>query len=116
MSNAATIAANGVVHDTVAKLLKCHAINLSQIDPTTAADLTFAAAATPYSTSECQIQNFTAIHYLPEHDPEKRTPVCDILTLCTARYGREQGISIAVTMALNRLVKLSKDGHTDQIN
>jgi hypothetical protein len=71
MSNAATIAANRMVHDTGAKLLKCPAINLSQIDPTTAADLTFAAAAARYSTSECQIQNFSRI-ILRERDADGR--------------------------------------------
>jgi hypothetical protein len=39
-----------------------------------------------------------------------------ILTLRTASDGREQGISIAATMAVDRLVKLSNDRHTDQIN
>jgi hypothetical protein len=28
----------------------------------------------------------------------------------------EQGMAIAVTMAVDRMMKLSNDGHTDQIN
>jgi hypothetical protein len=58
MSNAATMALNGMVHqwdgdadngdaDTVAKFLKCHAINFPQIDRTPAVDLTFAAPGVP---------------------------------------------------------------------
>ena len=82
----------GWSHDTVAKLLKGHAINLSQIDPTNAADLIFRAAAARYSTSECQIQNFTAI-IIGERDADGRAG--GILTLRAASYGREQGISIA---------------------
>ena len=116
MSNAATIAANGMVHDTVAKLLKCHAINLSQIDPTNAADLIFRAAAARYSTSECQIQNFITIiiALLRERDADGRAG--GILILRTASYSRERGIAIAVTMAVDRMMTLSNDGHTDQIN
>jgi hypothetical protein len=52
------MALNGMVHqwdgdadngdaDTVAKLLKCHAINFPQIDQTRAVDLTFAAPGRP---------------------------------------------------------------------
>jgi hypothetical protein len=58
MSNAATMALNGMVHqwdgdadngdaDTVAKFLKCPAINFQQIDQTRAVDLTFAAPGRP---------------------------------------------------------------------
>ena len=51
---------------------------------------------------------------LRERDADDRAG--GILTLRTASDGREQGIAIAVTMAVDRLVKLSNDGHTDQIN
>ena len=53
MSNAATMAMNGMAHqwdrdaDAVAKFLKCPAINFPQIDQTSAVDLTFAAPGRP---------------------------------------------------------------------